>query len=135
MFYFPCDFTLASRVLLQRLRINEVYADHDRLRSGFVSRPRFDAGLDLLGLSLAKPEINALAVKYAKPADPALINWKAFQYDVESVESDNAIIYTPTRYIIYCLYLVHAVIFDFCQSHHELRRHGQAISHGSQAHS
>ena len=80
--------TSGCRVLTLRVRLGDYLADCDKLRSGFVTAAKFTAVLDTLGCALAPAEAAALVQAYAKPGDPSMVAWRAFDADIGAAVVD-----------------------------------------------
>jgi hypothetical protein len=72
------------------LQVNEFFQDFDTLRSGSISKPQFQRGLSVLGLSalgqhrLTDAQLKMLCSYYQNPMAEDKVLWTRFKDDVES---------------------------------------------------
>lgn len=75
------------------MRVADFFQHFDPLRSGYITRSQFIRGLDLLGVStlqrlyLSDSELADLGTKYMDEHDASRIDWKAFETDIEEVNT------------------------------------------------
>jgi len=103
---------LRHLVLVNRIRVQQFFADFDPLRSGTISRAQFERGLDYMGLSgldqhhLTAAQLDTLCHVYEAPNDPERrVAWTRFVADLESVFTLPNLEYTPSVQVdYYCFY-------------------------------
>ncbi|ELU01670.1 hypothetical protein CAPTEDRAFT_182794 [Capitella teleta] len=82
---------IRHHVLTNRLRVIEFFQDYDTLRSGSISKPQFQRGLSVLGLSalgqhrLTDAQLRVLCSYYQSPVAEDKVLWTKFMQDIESV--------------------------------------------------
>lgn len=87
-----CDHTLLRirrHTLDNQIRVSEFFQSFDALRCGFVTGAQFLRGLDRMGVSglhrlhLSAGELDNVRRRYSDTGDPARVNWKRFELDVD----------------------------------------------------
>jgi len=82
---------IRASILGSRIRIKEHFQDFDPLNSGCITKTQFIRCLSSIGLSslgalnLNKTQIAALCNEYKSSKDSNKIDWRRFEYDIESV--------------------------------------------------
>ncbi len=82
---------IRSSILGSRIRIKEHFQDFDPLNSGCITKAQFIRCLSSIGLSslgslnLNKTQMEALCNEYKSAKDSKKIDWRRFEYDIESV--------------------------------------------------
>ena len=93
---------LRHHVLVNRIRVKEYFADFDPLRSGCVTKARFERGLSYMGVSalgqhhLTAAQLATISHVYEDPNDPLKVAWTRFAADMESVFTLPNLEYTPS---------------------------------------
>jgi len=96
---------LRHHVLVNRVRVNQYFADFDPLRSGSVTKTRFERGLSYMGLCsigqhhLTAGQLAAICHIYEVPDDPLKVAWTRFAADMESVFTLPNLEYTPSAQV------------------------------------
>lgn len=85
---------LQAAAVRRGLRVNDAFADFDRLRTGLVSRSQFLRGLTSLPEALSVAERDALAGCYA--GDAGRVRYRAFVAEVQSVLTEPGLEAQPT---------------------------------------
>ena len=78
---------IKDRVYKQRIRIQDFFADFDKLRCGGVTAAQFASALSMAGFNLAAGEYAELASAYPCDVPDKPVAWKAFCADVNLVFS------------------------------------------------
>mmetsp|Transcript_9313 Transcript_9313/g.15029 ORF Transcript_9313/g.15029 Transcript_9313/m.15029 type:complete len:422 (-) Transcript_9313:337-1602(-) len=68
-----------------RIDVKDVMKDFDKLRSGRITKAKFDTGLQLCKISLSSKDLEALHKRFEDPQSPDKINIQAFLDDINSV--------------------------------------------------
>ncbi|CAL8102508.1 unnamed protein product [Calicophoron daubneyi] len=78
-------------VLTSRIQLKPWFYDFDGLRSGYMTRTRFERCLTMAGLTrldlhdLTPAQVQTITDAYASSEDPNMVNWRKFVEDVDSV--------------------------------------------------
>lgn len=75
---------IASICKQKRIRPNEFFHDHDKLRKGILPRPKFVSAIDQMKMDLDETQVALLADNYTDPSKPDLVRHKDFSEEIES---------------------------------------------------
>lgn len=87
---------IQEHVLVNRIRINELFKDSDPLRSGVITCSRFRQGLATLTDKMTDGQFAELCQRYAHPTMKDHIKWKIFVGDIDKVFTDVNLERAPT---------------------------------------
>ena len=80
-----------------RIRLLEFFQDHDNLRKGYVPFMKFKGTLHAQKVTLTDQEYEILMNEYQTPFDDNLINYKAFDDDIEKIFVEKELEKAPTK--------------------------------------
>ena len=81
---------IQTRAQKQRIIVDQLFYDFDKLRTGRVSASEFVRSLTMAGLYLTEPEMNALMQPFRLPALPNTIDYLGVQKAINSGNTQHA---------------------------------------------
>jgi len=85
---------IRSKVIKERRRVIDFFADYDRLNCGRVTATMFERGLDLANLALSPPELLAVMDAYGS-RQAGFVDYRRFSDDVEAAVAPPALEQEP----------------------------------------
>lgn len=82
---------VANAVQRRNIRLEEFFKDGDALRKGFVSSHRFRHAIDIVGITLAEPEMLALESAFASDKEPGAVSYVDFLTAVRNTKAESLI--------------------------------------------
>ena len=87
-------------MLKTRVRLTDMLSDNDPLRSGFITRAKFESSLKTVGVLLNPSELLTLEQHFSHPKDKNLVAWRDFDIEVTRAFVDADVSQHPALCVI-----------------------------------